>query len=419
MNANQFKLLGNALPVVARMGSAMSLFGLLIVTTYYFKPEDAAIVFKFQVWANIASAITQFGLPMVALRLVRYGKYHSSSTFYRGAAIISIPIIIWPLASFIGMWLGGYYDNESLSSVILIQYAAMVLGHALCQIEADLFRALDFNRSSAFFSMTPTMLTLAYAIVLSDQLTASILIKFLSLTHFIIGITGFVLYFSFSVGKIRPIKRVPLLLYFRSTFINGYRAFVTSLFAMASLQVDQAIMSRLAPLEIFAQYSMASRIAQAINVLVNSLNPIASTHALKLLAANGRQAMFIFLGKYSKYLAISAAIGIGIVGIFIFYNLDFLENNFKSFSLSATVCLAMPSIFNLMTGPKGYLLWLLGYESLMRRVLLLTTVTIASAVFSYRLSGSLLITTALVSSALLVQYSAELVLIKFKFKLNK
>lgn len=416
---NRAKFMDIVLPVAARVGSAVSLFGIFILTSFLFEPDNAATVFKFQVWANIASSLTQFGIPIVALRLVKHSGCSPLGVFYRSLAIIAIPIFIWPFATLMGLWFGDYFNGKSVGSEILVLYTAMVLGHAFCQIEADLYRALNFNRASSFIILAPALLTFLFALLYSRHLTTSQLIAMLALSHLVIGIGGAVAYFVFQKQFLRRVKLVLLQQYIRSTLRQGYIAFSTSILSIASTQVDQAIMSRLATPAVFAQYATAVRLAQVFNVLINSLNPIATTHALRLFVSAGRKEVELFLKRYTQALAAISFCGVATFSFLVSYFLPLLRGTFESFAVIPSLCLAVPALVNLITGPKGYLLWVFGYESTIKKVLLMTTIVISGSVLSYYFTENLVITTGLVGGALLAQYFVEMILVKRMLRLSK
>lgn len=416
---NRAKFMDIALPVAARIGSAVSLFGIFVLTSFLFKPDNAATVFKFQVWSNIASSLTQFGIPIVALRLVKNSGRSPLGVYYRSLAIFTIPIFIWPLASIIGLWFGGYFTGESVGLKILILYTGMVLGHAFCQIEADLYRALNFNKASSFIILAPALLTFLFGLLYFRHLTASQLIEMLALSHLVVGIGGAVAYFVIQKQFVRRVKFVLLEQYLRSTLRQAYIAFSTSILAIASTQVDQAIMSRLAPPAVFAQYATAVRLAQLFNVLINSLNPIATTHALRLFVTAGRKEVEIFLKRYTQVLAGISFSGVAIFAVLTSYLFPLLRGTFESFALIPTLCLTVPALVNLVTGPKGYLLWVFGFELTIKKVLLMTTIIISGSVLSYYFTESLVTTTALVGSTLLVQYFIEIILVKRMLRLRQ
>lgn len=411
-------LIAQAYPVVARIASAGGLFGIFIITTYVFSAQDAAIVFKFQVWTNIASAITQFGLSIVALRLANQLKRPAKRLFYRGLSILTIPFFTWPFAALAGLLASGYLGDPEATPELKLLYLIMILGHCFCQILADLYRALGRNKLSAVIVLTPTLSTLSLSTANLNNLTTTQLIYYLAFSHLVVAIGGLVSYALIYRHFFPRMSFALQVRYVRSTLRRGFSALSTSMLAMLSAQVDQAIMSRLAPPDVFARYSTAVRFAQALNVLINSVNPIATTHALKLFSANGRAHLITFLRQYTRALSMATILGITTLALIHPYLLPTLEHNVNTFSFYPTIFIMIPAAFNLATGPKGYLLWVFGYEKETKAILIISTTLVTGAALSYYFTADLTTTAALIGISLLMQYVAEIFLIKHLLRID-
>lgn len=397
----------NGLPVIARIGGAASQFGIFLIVSYALTPHDAAIVFKFQVWSVLASALTQFGMSILALRMAKKTRSHSISVVYRCLSILLIPCFIWPFSATLGYYVSGGADEWASL------YFMMVLGNALCQIEGDLYRALGRNILSSVITLSPSFATLVIVLLGLKNITTHDIISVMSMAYLITGAMGLFALLYQQRHALRKI-RIPLLMRYMWSIAGSARtAITTSMFSVLSMQVDQAIMSRLAAPEVFAQYATAVRIAQAVNVLINALNPIVTTYALNLRIIHGKEEVGKFLTKYTKVLSAGAFSVSSIFGAIIYFVPIIQEVfTFESFSMMPTLCLVFPMVVNLATGPKGYLIWIFGYDVLVRKILFLTILLLSAASASYAITGSITITAALVGAGLLSQYIVEIIIVR-------
>ncbi|HCY63563.1 MAG TPA: hypothetical protein DHV59_12195 [Oxalobacteraceae bacterium] len=94
--------------------------------------------------------------------------------------------------------------------------------------------------------------------------------------------------------------------------------------------------------------------------------------------------------------------------------------------ISVISYLTLAALFNLATGPKGFYLWISGYDKLVRRLLTQVMLATCIAASSYAVTKNIKLSAALISLIFISQYVVEMVLMKkhtkifpFNFKASK
>lgn len=355
--------------LTGRVISAGAQFLLTIIITRFSGAEEAGIFFSIYVWILLCSAMGQCGLSMVALRLSEMAREN------QGLKIRSILIVTIASAFILGggsLFLVNFcIDIFSKSGVPVIFLVLWVAGFSINQINADIYRGLNNQIAAALLGSIGliAMLLVATSVLLSGAAFSEIFI-FISICWSVIGIGG--IFFTLRTindhSIFNPAKDAISLSRVREVMKEAARSMLASIVAFIATQADQLVLSSLYSASTFAVYAAGIKCAQVFGIIANMINSYIGPILLSAIKS-GRSNIQEIIQKNNKHVSLLI---VPLVILFVFFSnriIDFLFG--KNYTDASVVFsfLIIASAFNICTGPKGFLLWLLGHEGTVIKIM--------------------------------------------------
>ncbi|MBV5346899.1 lipopolysaccharide biosynthesis protein [bacterium] len=401
-----------------RVLGALFQFFIIIQAAKYLSIENSGEYLRYLTWMNVAIALGQFGYVILAQRLIARFKEHSIYSDLRVTGILSFVLLISSIfGSLFGIIISYYGDLRSSIYLIVFCSVIWVIGGAVSQVAAELLRVKNKFIPSAITVITGPMLICLSVLAgnyfhLIESIASWVIVSSISFLFSTLISLHFILKtFPVGVGQHFRVIRVGFR-FGRRLIHDAYRSLFTSLGGVAFSQIDLWILSITLKADEFAIYAIGARFAQLVSFFSAISNPIVTPIITRKLINDGLKTTQQFLFRYNIFATILGIIFFAALltfGKFLFLYL--FGRNFADAGVIGTI-LCIPAILNLCTGPKGYLLWLLGNDFIVLKFLTISSIAIAVACFITGSSGSLVLIAAFVSSIQVLYFFCEIVLLR-------
>lgn len=428
MNALISKFINLALPIFARLAGAAFQFGIFLLIVINLNAEESANIFAFQLWSGLASAVGQFGLSVVSLRISCRTDVDRNRVAVEILAVLMLLLVTTTIAGSLGSAL--YYGLVAKANGdTIFCFVLMVCGLSGSQITADLYRATGRNVFSSIASVAAPVagfVVLGFSIYFAGVSTTTLISRLSYATFF----CGFLITTHLAKTSLSNFEGK---LHYQKIYISAKRkvavafnSFKTSTMAFLAMQIDQLILSVISSPRDFSAYVVGARLAQIVSVVISSVNPVISTQIFAKQGKNEVEEAQMLLNRWAAVLSIFS-IFLAILGYFIIpiVREKYLGSQTEDV-ISVISYLTLAALFNLATGPKGFYLWISGYDKLVRRLLTQVMLATCIAASSYAVTKNIKLSAALISLIFISQYVVEMVLMKkhtkifpFNFKASK
>lgn len=404
--------------LAGRVISAGAQFLLTVIITRFSGTEEAGIFFSIYVWILLASAMGQCGLSMVALRLSEVAREN------QGLKIRSILIVTIVSACILGggslFFANFFIDIFSKSNVSIVFLMLWVAGFSINQINADIYRGLNNQIAAALLgSIGLIVMLLAVIIVfLSGGAFNNIFIA-IPICWSVIGMGG--IFFTLRTIKdhniFNPGRNTVSASRVYEVMREAAKSMLASIFAFIATQADQLVLSSLYSAPTYAIYTAGVKCAQVFGIVANMLNSYIGPILLASIRS-GKDNIQDVIQKNNRHVSLLI---IPLVMLFVFFSKVIVEFLFGKNYTDASVIFSffiVASAFNICTGPKGFLLWLLGHERTVIKIMTFFAALIS--IFCCIAVGSVSMTmiALIISIFQIFQYIVEGYFLKVITKLN-
>lgn len=404
--------------LAGRVISAGAQFLLTIIITRFSGAEEAGVFFSIYVWILLASAMGQCGLSMVALRLSEVARENQGLKI-RGILVVTITsaFILGGGSLFFANFFTDIFLKSNVSIVFLMLWVA---GFSINQINADIYRGLNNQSAAALLGCIGLIaMLLAVTTVLLSGASFNRIFIAISICWSIIGLGGVIF-------TLRTIKDHNIFNPERDTLSasriyevmrEAGKSMLASVVAFIATQADQLVLSSLYSASTYAVYVAGIKCAQVFGIVANMLNSYIGPILLASIKS-GKEDIQQVIQKNNRHVSL---VIIPSVILFVVFSKVIIEVLFGKNYVDSSVVFSffiVASAFNICTGPKGFLLWLLGHERTVIKIMTFFAAFIS--IFCFIAVGSVPMTmVALVISIIQIsQYIVEGYFLKVVTKLN-
>lgn len=404
--------------LAGRVISAGAQFLLTIVITRLSGAEEAGIFFSIYVWILLASAMGQCGLSIVALRLSEVAREN------QGLKIRSILIVTIASACILGggslFFANFFIDIFYKSNVPVIFFMLWVVGFSINQINADIYRGLNNQIAAALLGCIGliTML-IVVTIILSSGAAFNKIFIAISICWSILGLGG--IFFTLRTIKdhsiFNPERNKVSASRIYDVMREAAKSMLASIVAFIATQADQLVLSSLYSASTFAIYAAGIKCAQIFGIVANMLNSYIGPILLASIKS-GKNNIQEVIQKNNRNVSLLI---IPLVILFLSFSRVIIEFLFGENYADASVVFSffiVASAFNICTGPKGFLLWLLGHERTVIKIMTFFAALIVIVCYIAIGSISMTMIALIISIFQIFQYITEGYFLRVITKLN-
>jgi len=399
-------------PVAGRLLGALCQFIIVACVSKSVDYSSAGDFFGFQIWCGLSSAIGQFGLSIISLRLVSIRDKFGKNFAQHVAAIFLILTTTSFIAGLVGGVLRLYFGgvNGLSAGAYLAAFVCTTISLSVLQVSSDILRSQGSNYSSSLSSFSGPFLSVIAIIIIWAGSYSSPVAYILSISFCYLAAATFV--FSKIAFFVFPYiscleNRLKVILLAACLVRKAASSFLTSIFAYISSQSDVFVLSMLCKKSDFAAYVVGAKCAQVASVCIAAVNPVVSTSVLNMYKAQGLRRAQSHLSSMNAA-CLAASICAAIVSCLVFnrFGVRFFGKIFEEARPVAEILL-LSALINFATGPKGFYLWVAGYDQSVRRIVAVSAAFTAIASLTYILTRSIADVAFFVFAIQISQYAVE------------